>query len=211
MRDVEGTRPVTRSVFYNNAGSLGALQALEDLPSLASVRSAIDFNVTAHIWITATWVKLASGMHRRRHEDEAKAASDDAEPTSCNNGSGALPDAGAPERSGPLPSSSSGAGGSAAASAVQGDLSTPPCTVVNVSSGAAVGAMPTFGLYCSGKAARDMLTRCLALECAAKVRTHMQRPCLCVATVQAAVHVSSFTSRVTHWHGVVLALLSGGD
>ena len=52
-----------------------------------------------------------------------------------------------------------GGGGSAARMAPDA-----PAFIVNVSSLAAVLALPTWGVYCAGKAARDMFTSCVAEE-----------------------------------------------
>lgn len=43
-------------------------------------------------------------------------------------------------------------------------LSKTKGNIVNVSSGAAVKALPTFTFYCMSKAALDHFTRCLAVE-----------------------------------------------
>lgn len=39
-----------------------------------------------------------------------------------------------------------------------------PCTIVNVSSAAAVAPFPSFGIYCAGKAARNMFHTIMALD-----------------------------------------------
>lgn len=46
------------TILINNAGSLGDLQTISALPSLGSMQSAIDFNVTSACWVTSKFVKI---------------------------------------------------------------------------------------------------------------------------------------------------------
>lgn len=68
---------------------------------------------------------------------------------------------------GPRPAAAAAAATATHASGAGGAGGAPPCVVLNVSSLAAVQAMPTNGVYCVGKAARDMLHAVVAAEAAA--------------------------------------------
>lgn len=57
----------TRAVLLNNAGSLGAIAPLAELPSAAAVRAAIDANVTSCIWLTTLWLRWLRSSPSVRH------------------------------------------------------------------------------------------------------------------------------------------------
>jgi sepiapterin reductase len=101
-------RSYSRALLINNAGSLGELTPVDSISSLATLQSAIDFNVTSAMWLTSQFVK---------HFATAASASGN-----------------------------------------------EPNVVINVSSLAAIKPFETWGIYCAGKAARDMFTATLALE-----------------------------------------------
>eukprot|EP00814_Leptocylindrus_danicus_P001952 CAMPEP_0116039940 /NCGR_PEP_ID=MMETSP0321-20121206/23985_1 /TAXON_ID=163516 /ORGANISM="Leptocylindrus danicus var. danicus, Strain B650" /LENGTH=293 /DNA_ID=CAMNT_0003519505 /DNA_START=25 /DNA_END=909 /DNA_ORIENTATION=- len=104
-----GNEVYDEAILINNAGSLGDLQTISTLPSLQSMQSAINFNVTSACWLTSKFMKHFS----------------------------------------------SGGSNSNAKSKT---------TIVNISSLCAVQAFKTCGVYCAGKAARDMFHATLAAE-----------------------------------------------
>ena len=53
----------TRSVFVNNAGSLGPLRRVGDLDSLADIRAAVDLNVTSALFLTSAFTRLGLSLH----------------------------------------------------------------------------------------------------------------------------------------------------
>lgn len=107
------TENSARLILVNNAGTLGDLTRIDCLPSLASLRTAIDLNVTSASWTTARFLRL---LRARAEQSEH------------------VPSEGAPD------------------------------LVLNISSLAAVQAFPTMGVYCAGKAARDVVHAAAAME-----------------------------------------------
>lgn len=59
-----------RAILVNNAGSLGDLRPISDLPSVLALRRTIDSNVTACIWLTSLflrWLGGADGLRPSPH------------------------------------------------------------------------------------------------------------------------------------------------
>ena len=127
-------------MFVNNAGSLGSLCKLGDVTDMAMLRRTVDLNVTSFLWLTSRFTRLAHSLH-------GSSAAGGAE-----EGVGAASGAG----------SGAGAGSDGTSAAASG----APSTIVNISSLAAVQPFATWGLYCAGKAARDMTSQVLAAEAA---------------------------------------------
>ncbi|CAN0477807.1 unnamed protein product [Scytosiphon promiscuus] len=59
---VERTDPdrYSRAVLVNNAGSLGHISFVDELPSLAKLKSEMDFNVTSALWLSSRFTSLGA-------------------------------------------------------------------------------------------------------------------------------------------------------
>lgn len=132
---VERTDPdrYSRAVLVNNAGSLGHISFVDELPSLAKLKSEMDFNVTSALWLSSRFTSLfgacgpPEGRALPRNEPLATTLSAEDVP-----GSGA----------------------------VTGDTTCASSNlVVNISSLAALKPFGSWGGYSAGKAARDMFHR----------------------------------------------------
>lgn len=118
----------------NNAGSLGHISFANELPSLATLRSEMDFNITSAFWLSSRFAAVFGA----KKSDEEGGVSSASEP------------AGASKADSSLAASSNGGG------AVR-DVSNN--VLVNVSSLAALQPFESWCGYSSGKAARDMFHR----------------------------------------------------
>lgn len=59
-----GPAGFTRAILINNSGSLGDMSSCADLPSLSSLRAAMDANITGVMWMTSLflkWMQSAAG------------------------------------------------------------------------------------------------------------------------------------------------------
>ena len=121
-------------MLVNNAGSLGHISFATELPSLAALRSEMDFNITSAFWLSSRFAAVFGA----RKPDGKGGVSSAGEPAGASK-----PDADV-------------AGGSSGGGAAR-DLSSS--VLVNVSSLAALQPFESWGGYSSGKAARDMFHR----------------------------------------------------
>lgn len=58
----------SRAVLVNNAGSVGHVSFANDLPSLAKLRSEMDFNATSAIWLSSRFSAIF-GAHKASQPD----------------------------------------------------------------------------------------------------------------------------------------------
>ncbi len=123
-------------MLVNNAGSLGHISSVAELPSLSALRSEVDFNVTAALWLSS---RFAAVFGARKADKGGDASPPKEAGASGGDGEGGV-----------------GAGGRAGGAEGR-DVSDN--VVVNVSSLAALQPFETWGGYSSGKAARNMFHR----------------------------------------------------
>eukprot|EP00752_Nemacystus_decipiens_P010617 g9455.t1 len=72
----------SRAMLVNNAGSLGHISFASELPSLATLRSEMDFNVTSAFWVSSRFAAVFGA----RRSDEKGGASSSGEPASSTGG-----------------------------------------------------------------------------------------------------------------------------
>lgn len=137
----------SRAMLINNAGSLGHISFANELPSLAALRSEMDFNVTSAFWLSSRFTAIFGAKK------------------SDQNGGISSPGEGGPA-AGALDGDGDGTEGveaisSAAAASVGGGTTRDVSNnvLVNVSSLAALQPFESWSGYSSGKAARDMFHR----------------------------------------------------
>ena len=122
-----------RAVLVNNAGSLGHLSFVNELPSLAKLKSEMDFNITSAFWLSSRFASFF-GAHRTAESR----ASPNNEPLAT----------------------SLRADNDHGSEAVTGDSTSGSSNVVvNISSLAALQPYESWSGYSAGKAARDMFHR----------------------------------------------------
>lgn len=118
-----------RAILVNNAGSLGHISFATELPSLATLRSEMDFNITSALWLSSRFASIFGA----RKADVSGGVTDSSDAAAGSGGNVGL----APEHA--------------------SDRSVN--VVVNISSLAAVQPFDSWGGYSTGKAARDMFHR----------------------------------------------------
>ncbi|CAM9237287.1 unnamed protein product, partial [Discosporangium mesarthrocarpum] len=135
----------SQAILVNNAGSLGHMGFVHEMPSLTTLRQEIDFNVTSGAWLTSRFVKLfgvdrpdKSSAETKERVGEGQVAGESKVHTSAD-------DASRDE--------------SAKKARLKGSV-----MVINVSSLAAIQPFESWGTYSMGKAAREMFHRVLAKE-----------------------------------------------
>lgn len=121
-------------MLVNNAGSLGHITFVNELPSLATLRSEMDFNVTSAFWLSS---RFAAVFGAKKTDEKGGAFDGDGAEASKTNSSTAV-------------------AGSAGGGTIR-DVSNN--VLVNVSSLAALQPFESWAGYSSGKAARDMFHR----------------------------------------------------
>ncbi|CAM9190860.1 unnamed protein product [Ectocarpus fasciculatus] len=128
----------SRAVLVNNAGSLGHISFANELPSLSSFRSEMDFNITSALWLSSRFTAIFGAKR----------------PNPSPGNSGTLGESGADvDKHGAITAAPASAD---MAHNVSNNI------VVNISSLAALQPFESWGGYSSGKAARDI--RVLATE-----------------------------------------------
>lgn len=121
-------------MLVNNAGSLGHISFANELPSLAALRSEMDFNVTSAFWLSSRFAAIFGA----RKSDEKGSGSSSSEPAEASKAN--------------LSVAAGSTGGG-----TNRDVSSN--VLVNVSSLAALQPFESWSGYSSGKAARDMFHR----------------------------------------------------
>eukprot|EP00903_Cladosiphon_okamuranus_P009416 g8980.t1 len=134
----------SRAMLVNNAGSLGHISFATELPSLATLRSEMDFNITSSSWLSSRFAAVFGATARKSDDKGGVSSSTSSEPAGA-----------------PVTDISDVAASSLGSGAVR-DASNN--VVVNVSSLAALQPFEAWGAYSAGKAARDMFHRVLAAE-----------------------------------------------
>lgn len=132
---VELTDPdrYSRAVLVNNAGSIGHVSFVHELPSLAKLQLEMNLNITSALWLSSRFTSLFGACSPA--EDRASSKVE------------------------PLAKSSS-AEDEDVSGAVTGDITCASSNlVVNISSLAALEPFEKWGGYSAGKAARDMFHR----------------------------------------------------
>ncbi|RYG48046.1 hypothetical protein EON67_07990 [archaeon] len=126
--------PAPKAILINNAGSLGNVVPVRKMTSAASVACAVTTNITAPLWLSSLFLRYTAEL-----EGDAAAA--------------------------PASTSTSAGSGVESRSHTSGlEVGVRASTIINISSLCAIKAFATQSLYCTNKAARDMLHATIAAE-----------------------------------------------
>lgn len=129
----------SRALLVNNAGSLGHICPVNELPSLSKLRAEMDFNVTSAFWLSSRFARLFGARQKPQISQAASSPSEEPAPTPDTE------DVQEKEHD----DVKTGSETSDASKNV----------VVNISSLAAVQPFESWCGYSAGKAARDMFHR----------------------------------------------------
>ena len=122
-----------RAVLVNNAASLGHISYTNELPSLATLRSEMDFNFISAMWVSSRFAAVFGARSLKASKEPSNATDTSREEYGGRDSDGAAATMRIPDASNNL--------------------------VVNVSSLAALEPFKTWAGYGAGKAGREMFHR----------------------------------------------------